>query len=85
MGVFTREGRVVASMRDKYRQINRFLELVEDALRTLPSNRPLRILDFGCGKSYLTFVLYDYFAVRQGRPLQMVGLDLKADVIARCN
>ena len=85
MGVFTREGRVVASMRDKYRQINRFLELVEDALRTLPQGRPLRILDFGCGKSYLTFVLYDYFAVRQGRPLQMVGLDLKADVIARCN
>ena len=87
MGIFTKDGRVAAPMYDKYRQINRFVELVDDALSALPDreDRPFTVLDFGCGKSYLTFVLYHYFTRVRGLPVRMVGLDLKQDVITRCN
>lgn len=85
MGVVTRDGRVVSSMYDKYRQINRFVEMVEDVTADLPQDRPLTVLDFGCGKSYLTFVLYHYFTQVKGRKVRMVGLDLKKEVIEHCN
>lgn len=84
MGIFTRDGRVVQSMYDKYRQINRFLEIVEDSLREYPCEQ-LHMIDFGCGKSYLTFVLYYYFNEIKKRKIQIVGLDLKEDVIRDCN
>ena len=84
LGVMTREGRVVASRWDKFRQVNRFLEMVADTLPALPTGRPLRIVDFGSGKSYLTFALYHYLRVQQEREVEIVGLDLKADVIADC-
>lgn len=92
MGVFTKEGRVAAPMRDKFAQINRFLELVEDALRedgfaadaATQGKGPLRILDFGCGKSYLTFILYYYLTEVRKLPVEITGLDLKADVIEKC-
>lgn len=85
LGIMTKEGRVYAQKQDKYRQINRFLETVEDVLDELPKGRTLRIVDFGCGKAYLTFALYHYLAVEQGRSLEVIGLDLKADVIAFCS
>ncbi len=85
MGVFTPDGRVVKAMYDKYRQINRFIEMVDDAVSSWPEGKELTIVDFGCGKSYLTFILYYYFVELRGLPVNMIGLDLKADVIANCN
>ena len=85
LGVMTKEGTVVKAKYDKFRQINRFLEFVEDILPALPKNRELTILDFGCGKSYLTFALYHYLCALKGYEVRIVGLDLKKDVIARCN
>ncbi|GJM82784.1 hypothetical protein HMSSN139_52800 [Paenibacillus sp. HMSSN-139] len=79
------EGKVLAKKYDKFKQINRFLEMVQDVLPHLPEGRPLTIVDFGCGKSYLTFALYHYLAVQQQRKLNVVGLDLKADVIEHCS
>jgi SAM-dependent methyltransferase len=89
LGVMTREGRVVAARYDKFRQINRFLEMVADIADHLPAPpAPVRVLDFGAGKAYLTFALYHYLRVVQDRPagqVRIVGLDLKADVVAHCN
>lgn len=84
MGIFTREGKVIQAMYDKYRQINRFLEIVEDGLRDYTSER-LNIIDFGCGKSYLTFVLYYYLHEIREKEVEIVGLDLKKEVIRDCN
>lgn len=84
MGIFTAEGKIAAPMQGKYRQIERFVQLVDDALRG-KDPKTLRVVDFGCGKSYLTFVLYHYLHNIRGVPVQMVGLDLKEDVVAACN
>lgn len=85
LGVMTGEGRVVRARYDKFRQINRFLEFIEDVLPRLDKERENTIIDFGCGKSYLTFAMYHYLNRIQGYPIQVIGLDLKKDVIARCN
>ena len=80
-----REGRVIPRMRDKFKQINRFLELIDDVAGSLPTGRPLEIVDLCCGKSYLTFAVHHYFSVIKHREVHVTGVDLKADVIARCN
>ena len=80
----TPEGSILKGMEHKYRQINRFLEMVEDTLKVFPKEDPLSIVDFGCGKSYLTFVLYYYFTEIKKRTVTMVGLDLKKKVIENC-
>ena len=85
LGVQTKEGRIVGSRYDKWRQINRYLEFVEDILPSLPGNREIKIIDFGCGKSYLTFALYYYLHELKGYDISVTGLDLKADVIAHCS
>ena len=85
LGVMTAEGKVVASRYDKFRQINRFLEYVRDILPYLPDDREIRILDFGCGKSYLTFAIYYYLHELLGREVRITGLDLKEDVIDTCS
>ena len=85
LGVQTPEGKVIKSKYDKFRQINRYLEFIEDVLEELPRDRTIRIIDFGCGKSYLTFAMYYYLHEMQGRAVQITGLDLKTDVIKRCN
>lgn len=85
LGVMTQNGNIVNAHYDKFRQINRFLKYIEDILPSLPTGRELRILDFGCGKSYLTFAIYYYLKVLKGYPVRITGLDLKEDVIRHCN
>lgn len=85
LGVMTQNGSIVNAHYDKFRQINRFLEYIEDILPSLPTDRELRILDFGCGKSYLTFAIYYYLKVLKGYPVRITGLDLKEDVIRHYN
>ena len=85
LGVMTRDGTVVRSRYDKFRQINRLLEFIEDILPALDKGRTVHIIDFGCGKSYLTFAMYYYLKVLNGYDIEITGLDLKKDVIRRCN
>ncbi|MFR9286167.1 MAG: class I SAM-dependent methyltransferase [[Clostridium] scindens] len=85
LGVMTEEGNVIRSRFDKFRQINRFLEFIEDILPQLEREREVTILDFGCGKSYLTFAMYYYLHELKGYDVRIIGLDLKSDVIRRCN
>lgn len=85
LGVMNSEGCVVKSKYDKFRQINRFLEFINDILPALPKGRPLTILDFGCGKSYLTFAIYYFLKEIHHLEVKIIGLDLKKDVIEHCN
>ncbi len=84
LGVMTAEGKIVRTKFDKFRQINRFLEFIEDILPQLDKEREMTILDFGCGKSYLTFAVYYYLHELKGYDIRIIGLDLKEDVIAHC-
>ena len=85
LGVQTKDGKIVKSRYDKFRQINRFLEFVEDILPALPKDRTVQIVDFGCGKSYLTFAMYYYLKILKQYDVNVCGLDLKEDVIRHCN
>lgn len=85
LGVMTPQGKIVSTKYDKFRQINRFLEFIEDILPRLDRGRELTILDFGCGKSYLTFAMYYYLRQLRHFDVRIIGLDLKEDVIQHCN
>lgn len=85
LGVMTKDKKIVKSKYNKFRQINKYLELLKSSIDTLPTDRPLKIVDFGCGKAYLTFALYYYVVKILGREAYITGLDLKEDVIDYCN
>ena len=104
LGVMSKDGKVIAQKYDKFRQINRFLEFIDDVIpdvtklvaeekkstaekdaAVFTEERPLRIADFGCGKSYLTFAVYYYLTVLKNIPVEITGLDLKKDVIEECD
>lgn len=84
LGVSDKNGRVYDKKQPKFRQINRFLENVRDVCRYLPEKGTLYVADLCCGKSYLSFAVYHYFANILGREVEMVGVDLKDDVISYC-
>ena len=85
LGVMTSDGKIVRTKFDKFRQINRFLEFVEDILPQLNKDKEVTILDFGCGKSYLTFAMYYYLHELKNYDVRIIGLDLKKEVIKHCN
>lgn len=85
LGVMGQDGKIIRTRYDKFRQINHFLEYIEDILPKLDKERELTIIDFGCGKSYLTFAMYYYLKELKGYNIRIIGLDLKADVIEHCN
>ena len=85
LGVMNEQGKIIHARYDKFRQINRFLEFIEDILPRLSRDREITILDFGCGKSYLTFAMYYYLRELKGYDVNIIGLDLKTDVIEKCN
>jgi SAM-dependent methyltransferase len=84
LGIMNNEGKIFPKKMDKFRQINRFLEMVEDTLHALSTTMPLKVIDFGCGKAYLTFALHYFLKDIKGLNVQIVGLDLKKDVILHC-
>lgn len=85
LGIMTTEGKIVHAKYDKFKQINRYLEFIEDILPNLDKDRELTIIDFGCGKSYLTFAMYYYLRELKGYNIKVIGLDLKVDVIKKCS
>ena len=85
LGVMGQDGKIIRTRYDKFRQINRFLEFIEDILPQLDKDKEQTIIDFGCGKSYLTFAMYYYLKVLKGYNIRIIGLDLKKDVIEHCN
>lgn len=85
LGVQTRDGIIIKSKYNKFKQINRYLEFVEDILPVLSQKETVHIIDFGCGKSYLTFALYYYLHELKRMEVRITGLNLKTDVIDKCN
>lgn len=84
LGVFTKDFKIINSKYDKFKQINKFIEIVDDSLKTFKKDE-ITILDFGCGKSYLTFILYYYFVCKRNINAKIIGFDLKQDVVENCN
>ena len=85
LGVMDADGKVIQRHYSKFRQINRYLEIVEDVFPSLPKDKKLKIIDFGCGKAYLTFALYYDLRILHSRDVEIIGLDLKKDVINFCS
>lgn len=84
LGIFSKEGKIINSMYDKFKQINKFIEIVDHSF-SKTNKKEITVLDFGCGKSYLTFLIYHYFVFIKGIKAKIIGYDIKKDVVAHCN
>ena len=84
LGVFTKDGKIIKDKYDKFKQINKFIEIINDAYKN-SNQEEITILDFGCGKSYLTFLVYYYFVEIKKIKATIIGYDLKVDVVENCN
>lgn len=85
LGVMNEKGNVIQKKYDKFRQINRYLEMIADCVPHLDASKRIQIIDFGCGKAYLTFAMYYYLVEMKKLDVDIIGLDLKTDVIEHCN
>jgi hypothetical protein len=84
LGLANSEGKILDKAQDKYRQIHKFIEVIDNILRDWPANKPIQIADMGSGKGYLTFALYDHLTNTRKMQCRLTGYELREDLVTKC-